>query len=1347
MHILKDSTTGLLFSPFALGPHWYLQVAILQYFALDDPATPLSEQKLWPECLPLLGEQGLLDPGFPKVRGEVLLAGSWHAPDKSPAPGGAVRFAVGPIERTLAVFGPRFWQAGPAGAAPSRPEPVLSVPLTWQTAFGGSSYAANPQGAGLEALRTPWGELRQALPQVEDPRLGLVTSPADRPRPACPLPVPADAPERLALAGTYDERWLKNFWPGFPPDLNPAYFSLAQEEQRLPEDYGSSTAAESGAVPGYFLGGEPITLEHLHPDKPFITSRLPSKRVRVFASRIRDPKTYGRSDTAPRQELFEEYTCRFETVWLFPAIERGVGLWRAVLPVQDDEFSDVVRLFAVVEDARAPRTDIRFWQAEQTRRLSEARVQEPQPFSAGEVLEKSRASLRTLEEDLNLALDQATGRAAVLPVQGVQQFARAKERLNRALAIIDEAEQRLIAMHREFGHRVKIDTRSLEPLKARLTSLLPELDKAARNMGRLDKIVAAAQKKTQKMLEKAREDWGHLPTREMREEAAKHPLNLDMPEPSPEERWSTRALQLLADHALLESTDPAAMQLVQALLAAGLREGDVLNARLAYLSEDCPIHPEEFGLDLQDERLVPFGDELAQKGTLAMPRGLVLPFFAGARCIALYVLPAGCARTNDPDRTGQAAQSDLQALPADLFMDLTAAAAPDTLWTMPGSRHGLQLLGAIRPKPVLLCTSPLEAWLCYALAGDLCALAIAQSPQAGEVADEDRGVLARAEQIFWPVPPLPETLCPAGLAPVSHTFSAAKQAQRKAVLAAVWQPLCGKPCEPLPWPADQAVPTLWHAREQGLDVRSWLVRELRQRGVPLPDQTVPGPSDNKNPVAVPEVDVAGIVARLKQRAKAIADGKRAEFTAAADEARARVQKELSALKKPFCDLVLPPVPAATLDEALDMKLPELPDPDVLKNLDKTERLLQEKKPGDVPKIQSLRESYLKAVGKMQALDAVSRERILADRALFARAASGPLLPDPLPDWVKTLPGGGPALKPPKVPDVPGLIGRLRSGARGLTLRKVDFSGQDLSGCVFRECFLEEVNLAKANLSRTVWDKAMATKICLDGADLSHASITMSSFTEASLAGTRAHGLQMELAQWKESSIQDVDLTRASCKLCGFTNTDWQGTVREVHMELCTFTQCPLKGLTLQQCSLNKCTLASCALKGVRVEGGHWQETGFVTCTGSELALVDCEATNLRFLVNCEIERLRCMHCVLDDLCAREVRLPGAVFWDCRLSNACLDRCDLPRALIVHCQADGAQLRHCDLEGADLHGSSLATGSLRRSRLVEASLEDCNLYGAEVYKAVLGKTALAGSNLERSLLEGQEDLLRRMEMSK
>ena len=240
---------------------------------------------------------------------------------------------------------------------------------------------------------------------------------------------------------------------------------------------------------------------------------------------------------------------------------------------------------------------------------------------------------------------------------------------------------------------------------------------------------------------------------------------------------------------------------------------------------------------------------------------------------------------------------------------------------------------------------------------------------------------------------------------------------------------------------------------------------------------------------------------------------------------------------------------------------------------------------------------------------------------------------------------------------------------------------------------------------------------------------------------------MELAQWKESSIQDVDLTRASCKLCGFTNTDWQGTVREVHMELCTFTQCPLKGLTLQQCSLNKCTLASCALKGVRVEGGHWQETGFVTCTGSELALVDCEATNLRFLVNCEIERLRCMHCVLDDLCAREVRLPGAVFWDCRLSNACLDRCDLPRALIVHCQADGAQLRHCDLEGADLHGSSLATGSLRRSRLVEASLEDCNLYGAEVYKAVLGKTALAGSNLERSLLEGQEDLLRRMEMSK
>ena len=582
---------------------------------------------------------------------------------------------------------------------------------------------------------------------------------------------------------------------------------------------------------------------------------------------------------------------------------------------------------------------------------------------------------------------------------------------------------------------------------------------------------------------------------------------------------------------------------------------------------------------------------------------------------------------------------------------------------------------------------------------------------------------------------------------MSRTFSAAEQAQRKEVLAQVWQPLCGKPCEPLPWAADQAVPTLWAAREEGLDVRSWLVRELRKRDVPLPVQANPVPADRDTPVTVPEVDVAGIVARLQQRAKGIADRKKAEFTAAADEARARVQKELSALKKPFCDLVLPPVPAATLDEALDMKLPELPDPDVLKNLDKTERLLQEKKPGDVPKIQALRERYLKAVGKMQALDAVSRERILADRALFARAASGPLLPDPLPDWVKTLPGGGPALKPPKVPDVPGLIGRLRNGARGLTLRKVDFSGQDLSGCVFRECFLEEVNLAKANLSRTVWDKAMATKICLDGADLSHASITMSSFTEASLAGTRAHGLQAELTQWKDSTMQDADLTQASCKLCGFTNTGWQGTFTDVHMELCSFTSCTLKDLTLRQCCLTKCSLASCTIDSFRVEGGHWQETGFVTCTGSDLALVDCEATNLRFLVNCEIERLCCVHCMLDDLCAREVRLPGAVFRACRLCNACLDRCDLPRALIVHCQADRAQLRHCDLEGADLHGSSLATGSLRRSRLVAASLEDCNLYGAEVYKAVLGRTALAGSNLERSLLEGQEELLRRMEMSK
>lgn len=1305
MHILKDSTTGLLFSPFAVGGVWHLQIAVLVYFALNDPDSPLPEQDLWPQCLESLGEGGILDPGFPKPRGEVLLAGSWYAPDGTPAPGGAARFQVGPVRRELAIFGPRFWQAGPLGTAPSQPEPVSTVPLRWESAFGGDGFADNPAGRGMLRAEMPWGESRLPLPLVEDPQYGLMTSPAARPAPACPLPIPGDAPSRLALAGTYDARWLAEDWPGFPADISRDFFSLAAPCQRLAPDYGDASA-DDGFSRGYFQGGEAIRLEHLHPRQPLLAGRLPRKRVRIFATRRNEPCPPGRTefrtpsgqDARPAEGRFEECRTRLDTVWLFPERERGLVIYRAVLPTADDEYSDIVRLFPVVEAEDAPRTDIAYWQAEQERRLARAVPAEPDfPPEASAMLERARSAVRTLEEDVNLTFDRTAGKAPTPPPDARKQLAQARAQVARSLDMLDRAEGRLGALHKEFGHVAKIDVHALESLRRDTLSLLPALDRAENDARQMDRLVAVARKREAALWKQAEHRLAHLPTPEMQAAVDNAGLTLAEPEPSAAGRWSEAALRLLGKHLLVEDDGETAREIMAQLQAIGLRHTDMQHALLGLLPEPLDVDVADWGLD---PAAIP-PEMLCDGRRIRLPAGLLVPFFEDSACIALSVRPIG--RTDD----GRP--------------DVPACFLPCTVWHMPGGHPGGQLLGSIRPKPLLVTCDPLAGWLLYAHAGDLCAILIVTAPDA-PLPESAQPALREAAAQLCPVPPLPAEAAPGSTPPDMP-----------------------QGCAPLPWPAQWAAPHLAAARIAGLPVRDWLRDELAARSLPLPPENggLSREKDDKGRVrlhvAAPKVDVAGIIGRLRQRAATHVE------TARAAHERA-MQKGLTSINEGMARLGHPPVqaPHATLAEILSRPFPTDPHPDVLDNLAKLEKRLQDMhRPRDVVKVQKLRERYLEGLLRIKHLDEEARSRIAA---LEKRFASGSLLPDMLPDWVRNIPGAE-ALLRPAPPDPAGIVEKLRQGATGLTLKNMDFSGQNLAGCAFVDCFLEDVDFSGADLRDTRWEKVMGTRLNLQGADLSGATLRLCNFTETDWPAVHAENLRAELCQWRDGCWQDADLRGAHLKLSGFTGVVWRGRLEGAQLELLTHSGGSLEELTLHDCNLRKCTFLEDEIRSLRVEGGRWQETGFVTCTGGGIQMTDCDAENLRFLVRCELSDVVFRHCRLDGLCCREVSLPGLRLAGCTLAGACLDRCDLPRAVLAGCRAPGAHIRHCNLEEADMRRFSLPGGSLRRSRLVRANLREANLYGADLYKAVLGETGLQDVNLSRTLLHGADELLRRMEMSR
>ena len=327
MKIIKPDNLALLFTPCTPGDSCCISVAAMACFSLDTTSADrlLTESELWKTVAGELGEDEALDLGHPKQRGEFLVYGACHSP--SPVRGAQVSVTVAGLQKTLNVSGRRYWNA--AGFS-SDPELFTEMRVSWANAFGGEGYELNPLGIGI----VPDPDGRVALPQVLDPRHPL-TSPKDRLEPAGVNALNPFWPQRARYMGTFDDTWHKNRWPHYPRNTNPEYFNTAPPDQRLP---------------GFFKGDEAIRIANMHPEKPEILSVLPGLRARIFINRAVDGK-----------ESFREIEARAETVWLFPAAECGILLFRGAAQVSDETLDDLTHLMAEWEPLKSPPESLEFY--------------------------------------------------------------------------------------------------------------------------------------------------------------------------------------------------------------------------------------------------------------------------------------------------------------------------------------------------------------------------------------------------------------------------------------------------------------------------------------------------------------------------------------------------------------------------------------------------------------------------------------------------------------------------------------------------------------------------------------------------------------------------------------------------------------------------------------------------------------------------------------------------------------------------------------------------------------------------------------------------------------------------
>ena len=317
MITVKPFKLGLLHRTYEAVGRFYFCTAVISFFPLDSPSSLLIEPQLWPFVAAELGDNAVLDMGLPKARGEVLVSGKCYAKGGR-AQAGEVQLRIGPVNKKLYVFGDRYWKtSGLTTKSITEAEPFTEIEISYQNAFGGADYPKNPLGKGFFPKGAKNCPERIPLPNIEAPGC-LVASSQDTPEPAGFGPLDLMWPQRANKAGTYDQKWLDELFPGLARDMDPTFFNTAPEDQW---------------IEGWFKGDETFEIKGMHPEMEILQSSLPGIRPRCFITL----KDHG-------CEEFREIVLNPETVWLFPHAQRGLVIYRGVAEIKTDDAADIEHL-------------------------------------------------------------------------------------------------------------------------------------------------------------------------------------------------------------------------------------------------------------------------------------------------------------------------------------------------------------------------------------------------------------------------------------------------------------------------------------------------------------------------------------------------------------------------------------------------------------------------------------------------------------------------------------------------------------------------------------------------------------------------------------------------------------------------------------------------------------------------------------------------------------------------------------------------------------------------------------------------------------------------------------------
>lgn len=1346
MKVYKDFEHCVSLAPFSLrgGRHIMISVGL---YAVFNPAensaqsAVRSEQEFWkaaPALFAALGKPPVMDANLPKTGGEVLVAGCCRAPGGTPIPAGEVSFRVGPVARRLAVFGDRLHLPG---GGISRPVPFAAMPLTWDHAFGGAAFPANPEGKGL----LPDGKPSEHLPNLEDPSR-LIASPHDRPRPVCPFAVDIANEERRSLAGTYDQHWLDTRWPAYPDDLNPDFFFSAQAEQRL-----------SGAS-AFFRGDEDIEITGMHHEYPRLRSRLPGIRVRAFVTINPDFAPFAQSAPGQPHPLpyakdlkltgrFTEVDLHLDTVWLLPDLCAAFVLYRGLLPVVDDEMDDILRVYVVSEKLEDAPKDAAFYFEEQKKRIKPVVEIDLAPFiEAQGKITKTVKMARDVPKFFEKVRKNILGESPVMPFSLDDMAQSARKTLATARATLDTLEKQVLEQRAMFSHLMSFDVFSLREMRAIVDEQEKTVEtifrRAAGKLRRTEKDIAKAKEGLAAQWKTATEKAPEFPLPPLDEQMTK--LDSLMPDallsrPAPLNPWHDRGFSLLVEarRCLRRHDDALAF-----LVSLGFEERTLEETWIGYGPEPVQDIPERWGL--------PEGE------AFTLPVGLLVPRFAGRALTALTVYPLSA--------------DDI----AEQRFD------PAVRFVVPGSDPApLSLPPSYPGGAVLVVADELSALFAEQEAGDFCHIVAAATPQD----------FAQAQGLP-PLAPPPDSAASASETATAPAVQTVVPSVRVVPAASVPQEMVAPLALLLPpgpegerglkaWQENHSgiIPVFlpedcphvfalagrgYRLRRLALDALPPAVARTHDFDFPLPPKDEPIKPFTLNLPLPDGKELSGRVAKLMNEV-------RARFPSPEQTLAEELAKHKSGLQDLLRDPRIPPEVVNAVTTAFDAANSPAAAPPSMptvaevvgkarEHLESQRVLLAEKLPDNFPKPDVARmrtklDGLEKRLAPVEAFAEEGKKKLAAAKEMFAKGN--------LPEDVKSAfaaKGMDPnALKKPSREEVVQWLAEGKSLSRrnlmGLDLSGLDFSGADISHALCSGTLFSNCRMVGTDFTFTI----------ADGADFSKAVLHEALFTQSVLQRAILRGADCSRSRWKLATLQESDCTDAVFDNAVISLTTWDKAVlrkarfAETDLSLSAFGESDCAEADFRRVRCYKCLFRQTPLHGASFQEATLRETLLQGVIGPSLSFAGADLRQLYLDMESDLSQADFRGTDLRDASLRMSRLPQTDFSHARLENALIVQCDLRESRLSGLRAAGCRFSKCDLTGATLSGSSLLGGSLRKCRLVGARLSNTNLYASDLRDLVISQpflggtppaeqdahavTRFDGANLKRTMLHGKLEVLR------